>query len=203
MFEEIKRLKSIADLGLLYSTNEYDKDRYQEILDISLSLLHQLGGHGTEAIKQSFSLVQEYPTVKVDIRGLVLSEKQELLLVQESSDGRWSLPGGWADIGYSPKEVIAKEIKEETGLATEAQRLLALFDKKMHPHPPELFYIYKMVFYCKTLGPTDLVKGFDVLDVAYFPIGDLPPLSEDRILKSQIELVYQKALNSNSEAYFD
>ncbi len=200
--DAIKRLKNLADLGLFYSTNEYDKDRYLEIQSISFQLLHQVSGRSIDELKNAFSLVKEYPTAKVDIRGLVMADDKKILLVQESSDGRWSLPGGWADIGYSPKEVITKEFKEETGLDVLPERLLAVFDKKMHPHPAELFYIYKMVFLCSATSSI-LKKGFDVLDVGYFSLDALPPLSEDRILKSQLELVCQKALAADTETYFD
>jgi len=125
-----------------------------------------------------------------------------VLLARESADGKWSLPGGWADVGQSPKEVAAKEVKEETGLDVIPVTLLAVFDKRMHPHPPQPFYVYKMVIYCEATS-TEITKGFDVLDVAWHDIANLPELSEDRILKSQIELVYNKVINQDFTAYFD
>jgi ADP-ribose pyrophosphatase YjhB (NUDIX family) len=202
ILEEIKRIKPIADIGQLYSKNEYDRERYNELQEIYFRLLNLVSDHEIESLKAHFPLTTDYPTAKVDIRGIVLSNDNKILLVQESVDGKWSLPGGWADIGQTPKEVIAKEFKEETGLDVIPQKLVAVFDKRMHPHPPQPFYVYKMVFYCKAIS-TETVKGFDVLDVQYFDIDNLPPLSEDRILKSQIELVYGKILNSDFETYFD
>ncbi|MEJ7683168.1 MAG: NUDIX domain-containing protein [Segetibacter sp.] len=112
------------------------------------------------------------------------------------------MPGGWGDIGYSPKETIVKEFKEETGLNVIAERLLAVFDKKMHPHPPQPFYVYKMVFYCKIIS-AEITKGFDVLDVQYFNIENLPELSKDRILKSQVELLYNKVITGDNNVYVD
>lgn len=200
--DEIKRLRSIADIGLLYCNNEYDKARYLELQEISIQLLSKVSGQNIEALKESFPLHKDYPTPKVDIRGLVLSFDKKILLVKESADNKWSLPGGWADIGHSPKEVIVKEFKEETGLDVIPQVLLAVFDKRMHAHPPQSFYVYKMVFYCTAIS-SQLDKGFDVLDVKYFDISNLPELSEDRILKSQIELLYKKVIESDCKAYFD
>lgn len=202
LLEDVKRMKVLADLGLLYHTNEYDRDRYQELQEISYRFMNLLSGHSLEALKTAFPLAQEYPTAKVDLRGLLLSEDKKILLVREGSDGRWALPGGWADIGFSPSEGIVKEFKEETGLEVEPLRLLALIDKKMHPHPSEQFYIYKLIFLCKA-HTTKLEKGFDVLDVGFFSIDELPELSEDRNLKSQIELVYQKAISGDTAVYFD
>ena len=202
MLNEIKRIKSLADIGLLYSNNDYDKERYLELREISFRLLHRISDHSIENLKDHFPLVSDYPTAKVDIRGLVLSSNKEILLVKESADGKWSLPGGWADIGFSPKEVIVKEFKEETGLEVIPLKLLAVFDKKMHQHPPQPFYVYKLAVYCEAVS-TEIIKGFDVLDVQYFTIDNLPDLSADRILKSQIELLYNKVLKGDFETYFD
>lgn len=199
---EIKRLKSIADIGLLYSKDEYDKERYRELQDIAFNLFNKFSGIHLDDLKFIFPKVKDYPTAKVDIRGLAVSADDKILLVKESVDGKWSLPGGWGDIGYSPKETIVKEFKEETGLDVVAERLLAVFDKKMHPHPPQPFYVYKMVFYCKIIS-TEIIKSFDVLDVQYFDIENLPELSEDRILKSQIELLYKKVISGEKDVYAD
>jgi len=198
----IAQLRSVADVGLLYAKNEYDIERYRELQQLSIHMLDNLTNWGAEEIKLNFPMPADYPTVKVDVRGMLLNAQNQILLARESADGRWSLPGGWADIGYSAKEVIIKEFKEETGLDIVPERLLAVFDKKMHPHPPQPFYVYKMVFYCKTVT-TAINKGFDVLDVKYFDIDNLPELSEDRILKSQVELLYQKITNNDLTATVD
>ena len=201
LFNLIKRLKSISDIGMLYSKNEYDKERYSEMLEISYELLHKISGQEMTSLKNLYAENKDYPTAKVDIRGLILKDNK-ILLVKESTDNKWSLPGGWADIGYSPKEVIVKECKEETGLEVIPERLLAVFDKKFHPHPPQPYYVYKMVFYCKAIS-TAINKGFDVLDVQYFDVKKLPELSEDRILKSQVELVFKKASMPGADTWFD
>jgi len=202
LLEGIKRLKSIAETGLLYSVTEYDKERYLELQELSLRLLSNVTAHNIEALRANFLLVKDYPTAKVDIRGIVLSPDKKVLLVQESIDGKWSLPGGWADVGQSPKEVVVKEFKEETGLDVVPKGLLALFDKRLHPHPPQLLYVYKMAFYCEAVS-FEINKGFDVLNVQYFDINQLPALSEDRILKSQIELLYNKVITLDFVPYFD
>lgn len=200
--DEIKKIRTIADIGLLYSNNAYDRERYTELKAISLQLISQASGHHIEDLKEVFPVVTEYPTAKVDIRALILSEDNKILLVKESSDGKWAVPGGWADVGYTPKEVIVKECREETGLIVTPEKLLAVFDKRKHPHPPQPFYVYKMVFLCKALS-TQIKKGFDVADVQYFDIYHLPPLSEDRILKSQLLFLYERVKALVPETYFD
>ena len=202
MLEEIKKLQAISEVGLLYGNNEYDRERYTELKEMSLRWLAALSDFTFEEWKTSLPLPIDYPTAKVDIRGMVISSDEKILLVKETSDGKWALPGGWADVGYSPKEVIIKEINEETGLVCDVVRLLAIFDKRKHPHPPQALYVYKFLFYCKAISST-LQKGFDLLDVGYFAIDNLPPLSEDRILKPQIELGYNKILRQDKETYFE
>lgn len=196
------RIKAITDIGLLYAGNEYERERYLELRELSFQLLSHISGHDIDHLKASFPLVKDYPTAKVDIRGMLLDPDKKILLVKESTDGRWSLPGGWADVGQSPKEVIVKEFKEETGLDILPENLLAVFDKKMHAHPPQPFYVYKMVFHCRAVSD-QITKGFDVLDVQYFAIDQLPPLSQDRVLKPQLEMLYQKILASDFETYVD
>lgn len=202
LFNHAIRLKNIADLGLLYAVNEYDRERYSELNRISLDLLAGMGGYSPEELTAVFPLVHDYPTPKVDVRGLILSDENKILLVKETTDGKWSLPGGWADIGFSPKEMVIKECREETGLEVEVKSLLAVFDKRMHAHPPESHYCYKFVFYCKALT-LQIQSGFDIEQVGWFPIDQLPPLSEKRILASQIRLVFEKIMKDDLECCYD
>ncbi len=202
MLEEIKRLRAIAETGLLYCANDYDRERYEELNSLSFRLLEAVTGIDSRTLKINLPLSKDYPTAKVDIRGLLLSPHNKILLVKESADGSWSLPGGWGDVGFSPKEIVIKEFKEETGLDVVSERLLAVFDKKMHPHPPQPFYVYKLVFLCRAVS-MELKPGFDVQGVEYFEIDNLPALSQDRILRSQLELVFDLAINKDKPTYFD
>ena len=200
--ELIKRVKALADTGLLYAESEYDRERYEELAAISIKLLSATSGQPLLVLRDFFMPTKDYPTPKVDVRGLILNEAQEVLLVKESLDGKWSLPGGWAEVGFTPSEVIRKEIKEETGLEVTVSRLLAVYDKKCHPHPPQPLYVYKLVFLCEAVTGS-INPGFDIEDARYFATEHLPELSEERILASQIEQVHQLALQVGSNGHFD
>jgi len=197
----IKRLKSLAETGLVYVENEYDKERYNEIREISLQLMGEVSNQPLKVLQDFFLPENDYPTVKVDVRGFVLNDSDEILMAKESVDGRWTIPGGWADIGDSPSEAVRKEIKEETGLDAEVVRLLAIYDKRLHPHPPEPFYIYKIMFFCKIIGG-ELKAGFDMQGADFFPLDSLPELSKDRILESQLKHLFALA-KEKAEVYFD
>jgi len=182
----IKRLKALADTGLIYSKEPYDLERYEEIKEISMQLMADVVDQPLESVLGFYKPQEDYPTPKVDVRCLVINEHKEILMVKEKIDGKWTIPGGWADIGFTASEVAIKEVKEETGLEIEVNRLLAIYDKKCHPHPPQPHYVYKIVFLGTILGG-ELSKAHDILDVGYFAIDQLPELSEDRILESQIK----------------
>ncbi len=200
--ELIKRIKSLSDTGLVYAEDEYHRERYEELREIGLLLLSEVSERPLSALRDFFMPAVDYPTPKVDVRGLVLNGKNEILMTQELEDGNWTIPGGWADIGYTPTEMIVREIEEETGLKTSVVRLLAVYDKKCHPHPPQPFYIYKLNFLCKIEGG-NLKPGFDMKDAAFFPIDKLPELSQDRILETQIKQLYRLATEGNMEVYVD
>jgi ADP-ribose pyrophosphatase YjhB (NUDIX family) len=200
-----KRIRTISEIGLLYSATGYDEERYAELKYLSEQLMDATHHFAPHAASDLFDPTVDYPTPKVDIRALVLNSEQEILMVQEKSDSCWSLPGGWAEIGHTPSEVAVKEVLEETGLHVECYSLAAVFDKRMHQHPPEPYYVYKMVFYCriKDSSPVTLKPAFDVLDAGWFKIDALPPLSENRILPSQVTTVYNNIIQNNFLTIFD
>jgi len=197
-----QRIRALSQTALSYSTNDYEIDRCKEQLVISDRITAIVSGLDEDEIRACYHPVKEYVTPKVDVRSVVFNERGEVLLVRERIDGRWSLPGGWADVGYSPKEVAVKETKEETGLDVRAVRLLAVMDKRCHAHPASPFYIYKIFILCETTGG-ELTKAFDILDNGFFALDKLPPLSSDRILPEQILLMDKLRRDPQSPAYFD
>ncbi len=189
ILELAKRLQDLAEIGRHYSLSDYDHDRYTETEKIAAEILSELGGG--EAIKILDSIKEEsgYKTPKVDIRAVVLNEKDEILMVREKIDGCWSLPGGWADIGYTPTEIAVKETFEEAGMEVKAGELLAVLDKRMHRHPPDIYYIYKIFIRCYPLNNI-LKNGYETTDVNFFPVDGLPELSEPRNTKEEIEMMF-------------
>jgi len=174
------------------------------LLRISELLMSDITGNSLEAIQSLYGECKDYPTPKVDIRALVLNNENKILMVQEKADQRWSLPGGWADVGCTPSEVAEKEVAEETGLVVKAEHLMAVYDKRKHPHPPQPYYVYKMVFHCvMQSGQQQLKPAFDVLNVGWFHLHELPPLSKDRILLSQIEEVFNNVQHNHFQTVFD
>ena len=200
--DAIKRLKAIADTGLVYAEEPYDIERYEELKDISLKLMAHLSNEPFSKLESFFLPQLDYPTPKVDVRGLIINEDDEILMAQEGVDDKWTIPGGWADIGNTPREVVIKEIQEETGIEAEVVRLIAIYDKQRHKHPAEPYYIYKLMFLCKATGGK-LAPGFDMKGAAYFSLDALPELSKERILESQLKQLFSMAKEGSHEVYVD
>lgn len=200
-----KRLQAIAQGGIFYSDDKpFDRERYEEISELSIQILSNLTDEPIEKIGNLFTQERDgYQTPKVDVRAVVFNELGEILMVKEKVDGCWALPGGWADVGYSPAEVAMKEVQEETGLEVKTVRLLAVMDKRNYPHPPEGWYVYKIFILCKKIGGNILSDTTETSDIQYFSLENLPPLSEPRNVYSQIKMMFEYRDDVNKEAYFD
>ena len=201
-----QRLQALAQAGLTYSTSPYDRDRYEEVRAISVELLKQLTDEPVEKIVRVFASEDGYPTPKVDVRAVILREGPEVLLVQETLDGgKWTLPGGWADVGYSPFETAAKEACEETGLLVKPVRLLALFDKRKHPHPPEPWHAYKAFIQCEVEGGSLLQNTQETAGARWFREGEWSSieLSAARTTATQLETMFRLASDPQSTVMCD
>lgn len=199
--EWAKQLQSIAQAGLTYSKDVFDLERFEEIRKISVEILEEHTGLEKTTIADLFANETGYATPKVDIRAVVFQDNK-ILMVRENHDGKWSLPGGWADIGYTPGEVAVKEVKEESGFDVKAVKLLAVTDYKRHPHPPSPYHVYKMFIQCEIVGGK-AAEGVETSDVEFFGENELPPLSIPRNTKEQIGLAFSFLKDPNQPVYLD
>lgn len=196
-----KRLQSIAQAGLEYSKDKYDVERFYQIRDISVEILEEYTETSSEKIKELFCNETGYQTPKVDIRAAIFVGN-EILLVKESVDGRWSMPGGWAESNLSVKENAVKEVKEEAGLNVIAERLIAVLDRSKHIDEVSPYGIYKIFVLCKLVGG-EFVPNIETEESRFFKIDDLPELSTGRNTKEQIEMCYKAYIDPNSFTIFD
>ena len=201
LLNQIKQVKSLAEAGLVFNKENYDAERYEELRSLALEMMSIVSNKPVDQLKDFFLPEQDYPTAKVDVRGLILNDQNQVLLVQETVDHKWTLPGGWADVGLTPAENVLKEIEEETGFKAEVIRLLAVLDKRNYPHPPQTHYVYKLCFLCK-IQEGSFDPNFDIGGVDWFDMNTLPELSADRILEEQlVKLV--KIVQDDNPVYFD
>lgn len=201
-FEQIKRIQALSEIGLEFSTIPYDQERYSEIQEICLEMMEQLTDVPVEIIRPVIQEKNGYKTPKVDVRAVVFNREGRILLVREKVDGCWSLPGGWADVGYTPRQIAEKECFEEAGLKVKATRLLAVMDKTAQHMPPEFEYVYKLFIECT---PKDYLisVGSETSGVDWFDEKDLPELSRPRNLESQIRIMFEYYRNERTDVFLD
>ena len=182
--ERGKRIAALAKTGLHYAQNHYDEERYQQLLDIAAEMLADASESDIARVELMLAADDGYITPKVDVRGAVF-RNDKILLVREAADGRWALPGGWADVGDAPSEAVEREIREESGYEAKAVKLLALEDRKRR-HPPSLNEVYKVAFLCELVGGAARTSA-ETPAVGWYGERELPPLSEGRVTRGQIE----------------
>ena len=184
-----KRVQAIAENGLHYTENDYDQDRYSDLEEISARMLSLITNQSHETIQVATPEKNGYRTPKTDVRCVVFNDKDEILMVKERVDSCWSLPGGWCDVGYTPTEVAEKEAFEEAGIKVKGKRVLAIFDKKCHDHPDDLFYTYKIFLECEPEN-FEISTGMETQDVGFFKQDELPELSTPRNTAYQINKMF-------------
>lgn len=197
-----KRLQAISQNGLTYAKDHFDIERYRQVESIAAEILAGKAGVEPEAVLELFSRQTDYATPKVDVRGVVFRDNA-ILLVKETSDHKWSIPGGWADIGESPSESVVREVWEESGFRVRADKLLAVYDRSKHPHRPLVqYHIYKMFFLCQIVGGQPALSN-ETEDVAFFRETEIPNLSITKILPEQIARMFEHHRRDDLPVDFD
>jgi ADP-ribose pyrophosphatase YjhB (NUDIX family) len=169
-------LQAEAQSGLAYATNPFDIERYERLRALSVEIMNTYTEAGMDKVRTMFASETGYQTPKIDVRGAVVKNGKILLVQEKLNEDRWSLPGGWADVGLSLKENIEKEVREEAGLEVVATRLVAIYNwLKSYVDAP--FSMYKMVMLCEPEGAGHFVDNAETENVAYFSLGELPPLT--------------------------
>lgn len=183
-----KQIQGIAQTGLAYTRDVYDKERYEQLRALSLEIMGQYTDVESGKLANLFAGEYGYATPKVDIRGVVVKDGR-MLMVREKEEGEWSLPGGWADLLLSPSEIAVKEVKEESGYEVKALRLLAVMDNHKH-NPPAPYHAYKMFVHCEITGGT-AQEGIETSGVQFFGENELPQLSRNRNTEEQVRLMFE------------
>ncbi|WP_170331295.1 NUDIX hydrolase [Ruegeria arenilitoris] len=198
-----KRLLALAETGQHFTKDPFDRERYDEIADMARAMLADLGQVPLSRIDGLISKhAAGYATPSIDIRGAII-RNERILLVRERSDGKWAMPGGFADIGSSPAENIEREVLEEAGLRVRARHLYALRHKARHPYPADARDFYKLFFLCDETGSDEPVAGEETSEADFFMLDTLPELSLTRSLRQDIEAAFEACRSSQNTTRFD
>ena len=197
-----RELQAIAQTGLTYAKDPFDLERYKQVRRLAVQLFAD--GFGVDPIRlhEVFNGLAGYATPQIDVRGAIF-RRDEVLLVREWSDGKWTLPGGWADVNCSPAENVVREVEEESGLRVTARKLAGVYDRRRHPYvPPDPRHVYKLYFVCDEVGGA-LATSYETTAVDFFPLSDLPNLSLSRVLAAHIRRAYDHNMDPELPTDFD
>src|SRR6202163_110201 len=187
-----RELRALAQTGLTFTADRFDRQRYERVRELAGSMLALGSGADYGAILGVLLADKGYATPKVDVRGAAFVDGR-VLLVREISDGKWTLPGGWADVNQTASECVVREIAEESGFEARAHKLAAVRDYQRSGHPPRnVDSIYKMFFICEITGGSAQASD-ETSEAAFFPREALPPLSLGRTTAAQVERMFQHA----------
>ena len=110
-----KEMEALAQTGLHYSKDQFDTERYSRLRELSAEILAGSSNLSAVEILNWNKAEFGYTTPKVDVRGFILRENKVLLIREDMDQGRWTLPGGWADVNETPSESVVREVEEESG----------------------------------------------------------------------------------------
>jgi 8-oxo-dGTP pyrophosphatase MutT (NUDIX family) len=205
LIEIADELRALARAGLHFSQGHYDRERYEKTLALAVRLATLAARTDPREIERLFCESDHgYITPKLDVRMAVFRGDQ-VLLVRERQDGRWSLPGGYVDVGDSPVESAVRETWEEAGVHVRASRLVGIFDRRVRPEsPPHLFHIHKVVFTGELTDPeAEPRAGEEVLEACFQPAEHPPELSLGRTLPFHLQEALRVARDPNALPYFE
>ena len=199
--EWAREIQQLCQTGLAFSETEYDTQRYKRLTEIAAEITATHSGISKKELTTTFLAHPGYATPKVDICAAIV-ENNKILLVQESMDNKWAMPGGWADVGESPTEAIIRETKEESGLEVIPKKIIGVYDANRYGRPLELFHAYKIVFLCEKVSGS-LKTSNETVAVKYFPFDNLPSLSISRTNKKHLKDIFAHLSNPSLLTIFE
>ena len=197
--EWAKELQSLAQAGLYYGHDVYDKERYQRIREIAAEMMLMKTDVSAEKITGLFCGDAGYQTPKVDTRAAIFQDGKILLVCEK---GKWSMPGGWCEYNLSPADNTIKEVKEEAGLDVSISKVIAVQDRDKHNPPPYAYGVVKIFYLCELLGGS-FTENIETSESRYFSIEELPPLAEEKCNEEQIRMCFDAYRSENWIVQFD
>jgi ADP-ribose pyrophosphatase YjhB (NUDIX family) len=199
----VRALQAISQTGLHYAKDPYDIQRYTQIRKIAADMLANGSNLASEQVLKFVAEEFGYATPKVDVRGVAFRDSKILLVREIQDHGRWTVPGGWADVNETPSAAVIREVFEESGFETRAVKLLAVYDRERQGHRPSFpFHVYKLFFRCEIIGGAPRPNE-EASEIGFFGPHELPDLSQSRVTASQIAKFFAQLERPDAETEFD
>jgi ADP-ribose pyrophosphatase YjhB (NUDIX family) len=199
-----RELQAIAQTGLAFTVNPYDRERYETLRALASRMMAVQTGADADRIDALFARETGYATPKIDVRAAVFDDGGRVLMVREAADaGRWTLPGGFADVNMTVAESVVKEVREESGFDVRVRKLAAVWDRTRQGHPATVFSCCKVFYLCGLIGGA-ATTSHETTEVDWFAEADVPQdLSRGRILPGQITRMFEHHRNPSLSTDFE
>ena len=199
--EIAREIQQLAQTGTAFAVTDYEKKRYKRLTEITAEIVEHHTTLEKESVQKVLMNHPGYATPKVDVRAAIIKDGK-ILLVQETTDNCWAMPGGWADVGDIPSEVAVRETKEESGYDVKPIKVIGVYDANRLGGYLELFHAFKIIFLCELIGGEAKISD-ETLDVQFFDLNNLPPLSLNRTNDKHIKEIKLHLDNPDRPTYFD
>ena len=196
-----REIEALGQIGLTYSSNEFEIERNKRLIGIAAEIVEKYSQLKKEPLIENFYKHVGYATPKVDVRAAIIKDGK-ILLVQERSDEKWCMPGGWADIGEGPALATEREVWEESGYNVKAQKLIGVFDANRLGRPLEFFHAYKLIFLCNIIDGA-AKTSVETMGVDFFDFNDLPLLSQNRTNSKHLNEIINHIKDKNRPTMFE
>ena len=196
-----REIQQLSQTGLAFAVTDYEKQRYKRLTEITSEIVAHHTSLEKESVEKVLMKQPGYATPKIDVRAAVIKD-DKILLVQEISDERWAMPGGWADVGDIPSEVAVRETKEESGYKVKPTKIIGVYDANRLGGQLEFFHAFKIVFLCELIGG-EAATSDETQDVGFFSFDNLPPLSLNRTNDKHIKEILSHLKDLRRSTFFD
>lgn len=199
--EVAREIQQLSQTGLAFAVTDYEKNRYKRLTEITAEIIEHHSTLEKESVTKILMKHPGYATPKIDVRAAVIKDK-EILMVQETTDNCWAMPGGWADVGDIPSEVAIRECKEESGYDVKPIKVIGVFDANRIGGHLEFFHAFKIIFLCELIGGEARTSD-ETLDVQFFGFDELPALSLNRTNDRHLNEIKQHLIDPKRKTFFD
>ena len=126
--------------------------------------------------------VSRHDLHKIGVGGLCLHNDQVLFVKHTYgvSIGKWTLPGGFVELGESLSRAIEREVFEETGIQTRASEIITIRHMNNEKKDRGIISDLYIVFNLEYISGEPSVDSFEISESKFLPLEKLEnlPISE-------------------------
>ena len=192
-------LRAIADMGIRFAENSYDRERYERTRTASARIVAALERRSPDGVLERYDDSLGQVTPQAGSSAAVFRDGR-ILLIRREDNGLWALPGGMVEVGETLAEAAVRELREEANVEGRATRLLAVIDSRLWRSRSKTHFIHP-VFLVEAAEGQEPSPGPETTDAGFFAEDDLPPMSPGH--KECVPLIFKLLRGDVPAPYFD